>query len=374
MVAILNEKEQAVLEVIRQCPFYSQQEIADQIGLSRSSVANLISDLIRRNYLLGRAYIINDETPIICIGGMNVDRKFYAQQDLILKTSNPVTSSVSIGGVGRNIAENLGRLGENVLMLSRAGEDQDWDLIKEASQAYINLRHVELAPDQATSSYTAIINLDGEMSMALANMAICDTMTVPWLKQYETLLSRAKALVVDLNLPQESLAYLIHLARERELPLAVIPVSAPKMVHLPKNLTGVEWLIVNQDESEFFFDTLVQTEQDFKELANRWLATGVKQVLVTRGAQTMVYANQTGVLKELTPKSVEQMVDATGAGDSLSAGVLFGWLNAYDPDESLAFGLTNAYYTILSSDTVRKNLSRHTFLQERKELFSHESY
>ncbi|MGT2785697.1 carbohydrate kinase [Streptococcus merionis] len=373
MVFILNEKEQAVLEIIRQHPFYSQQEIASEIGMSRSAVANMVSDLIRRNYLLGRAYVINDEAPVVCIGGMNVDRKFYAQQELILKTSNPVSSTVSIGGVGRNIAENLGRLGENVLMLSRAGDDQDWELIKATSQSYMNLRQVEVVPDQATSSYTAVINVDGEMSLALANMAICDTMTVSWLEQYETLLSRSKALVVDLNLPQESLAYLINLARERDLALAIIPVSAPKMIHLPKNLDGVEWLIVNQDESEAFFDKPIGSGGDLEDLAQLWLATGVKQVLITRGAEPMLYANQAGQRSQSLPKKVHQMVDATGAGDSLSAGVLFGWLNDYSAAAALEFGLTNAYHTIQSLDTVRKNLSRHSFLQERKELFPHES-
>ncbi|MBJ8350241.1 PfkB family carbohydrate kinase [Streptococcus zalophi] len=373
MILILNEKEQAVLELIRQHPFYAQQEIAEQIGLSRSAVANMISDLIRRNYLLGRAYIINDEVPVVCIGGMNVDRKFYAKQELILKTSNPVSSSVSIGGVGRNIAENLGRLGENVVMLSRAGDDQDWDLIKSASESYMNLRQVDICPEEATSSYTAIIDIDGDMSMALANMAICDGMTVSWLEQYENLLSRSKALVVDLNLPQESLVYLIKLARERNLALAIIPVSAPKMVNLPKDLTGVEWLIVNQDESEIFFDKSLGSSENLESLAKLWLQTGLKQVLITRGAKSMLYANQDGKRQVMTPKMVQQMVDATGAGDSLSAGILFGWLNEFSSQETLEFGLTNAYYTIQSQDTVRKNLSRQSFLQERKELFTHES-
>ena len=369
----LSEKEQAILEVIRKLPFYSQQDIADALGMSRSALANNISDLIRRNYLLGRAYIINDDAPVICIGGMNVDRKFYASQALIQGTSNPVSSSVSIGGVGRNIAENLGRLGETVIMLSKAGNDHDWELIKSSSEAYINLRHVDVSPESSTSSYTAVIDVDGEMSIALANMAICDSMTVSWLQQHETLLSRAQALIVDLNLPQDSLTYLIELAKQKEVPLAIIPVSGPKMSHLPRELKGVEWLIVNQDESETFFGRQVNSEADFKDLAQLWLDCGVKQVLVTRGGKSMHYANQDGVSLEVEPKLVEHMVDATGAGDSLSAGVLFGWLNGHETKACLEFGLTNAYHTILSTDTVRKTLSRHQFLQERKELFDVEA-
>ena len=51
---------------------------------------------------------------LFCIGAANVDRKFYVHKDLVAETSNPVTSTRSIGGVARNIAENLGRLGETV--------------------------------------------------------------------------------------------------------------------------------------------------------------------------------------------------------------------------------------------------------------------
>lgn len=258
-------------------------------------------------------------------------------------------------------------------MLSRAGDDQDWQLIKTASEAYINLRQIDVSPDQATSSYTALIDQDGEMSIALANMAICDTMTVAWLQEYETLISRVQALIVDLNLPKESLVYLIDLAKRRKLPLAIIPVSSPKMSHLPEELSGVEWLIVNQDESETFFDRQVQSEADFRFLAEAWLSCGVNQVLVTRGAKEMVYANQSGETLSISPKLVPQLIDATGAGDSLSAGVLFGWLNGYAIEKVLELGLTNAYHTILSQDTVRKNLSRHSLLQERKELFHVES-
>ena len=112
---------------------------------------------------------------------------------------------------------------------------------------------------------------------------------------------------------------------------------------------------------------------DIEDLAKLWLETGLKQVLITRGAESMLYANHNGQRHFMTPKVIPQVIDTTGAGDSLSAGVLFGWLNYFDIQETLEFGLTNSYYTIQSQDTVRKNLSRYSFLQERRELFTHKS-
>lgn len=58
------------------------------------------------------AEAFKETNPIICIGGANLDRKFYAKFDITSETSNPVKSSTSVGGVARNIAENLGRLGK----------------------------------------------------------------------------------------------------------------------------------------------------------------------------------------------------------------------------------------------------------------------
>lgn len=366
----LTEKEARILEAIRNNPFQSQQDIAQEVGMSRSAVANMISSLVQRNYLLGRAYIINEhESPVVCIGGMNVDRKFYALEKLMLKTSNPVVSSVSIGGVGRNVAENLGRLGESVVMLSRAGDDHDWELIKEASQNYMNLRNVECSQKEATSSYTAIIDGDGEMQIALANMAICDTMTIEWIQQYDLLLLRAKAIILDLNAPKDTIQYIIQLAKENRIPLAIIPVSSPKMSHLPGELDGVEWLIVNKDESETFFEVEAKTDEEFYNLATCWLSRGVRQVLITRGSESMVYMHQNGQTVIMSPKAVPHIVDTTGAGDSLSSGILFGWLNGFDIQKTLQFGLTNSYHTIASADTVRKTLSKQSFLQERNELY-----
>ena len=59
---------------------------------------------MRQRYILGKAYVINEESPIVCVARLTS----IANSILIHpynKTSNPVFSSRSIGGVGRNIAE-----------------------------------------------------------------------------------------------------------------------------------------------------------------------------------------------------------------------------------------------------------------------------
>lgn len=65
---------------IKDNPFISQRELAEAIGLSRPSVANIISGLIQKEYVMGKAYVLNEDYPIVCIGAANVDRKFYVHK------------------------------------------------------------------------------------------------------------------------------------------------------------------------------------------------------------------------------------------------------------------------------------------------------
>src|SRR5699024_12632240 len=105
----MNKNEQEVLKRIQENPFISQQELAQSIELSRPAVANIISGLSRKEYVVGKAYVLNEDHPIVCIGAANLDRQLYLHSDLQLEPSNPVTSPPSIGGAARNIAESLGR-------------------------------------------------------------------------------------------------------------------------------------------------------------------------------------------------------------------------------------------------------------------------
>ena len=104
----MTENERIIFDLIRKNPFISQQEIAEQVDLSRPAVANIISNLVKRGYLLGRAYVVNTRNQIVCIGAANLDKKIKTDHELYGYTSNPVNSTVSIGGVVRNVAEIWG--------------------------------------------------------------------------------------------------------------------------------------------------------------------------------------------------------------------------------------------------------------------------
>lgn len=365
---MLTQNEQRVLALIEKDPFLTQQEIASQLDLPRSTVATIVSSLTNKKQLLGRAYIVNHGAEIFCIGGMNIDRKYLLEAELMPKTSNPVTSSVSVGGVARNISENLGRLGLNVNLLSIGGRDQDFETLKQATEPFVNFQHVTQLGEYSTGSYVALLDDDGDMQLALADMSVADTMNREWISSYQNLLAQAKMIVLDLNVPLETTEYIIELARNKDIPLVIIPVSSPKMAHLPRQLEGVKWLIVNLDESETFFNKKVETAEDVEELVESWLALGVENVIITRGQSSTFYGNQTGERKQFLPPVSPHVEDVTGAGDSYASGLIYGQLQGYSPMESIQLAITNAYYTIQSPKTVRLDLTQDNLEKQTEEL------
>ncbi len=364
----LNTNEQRVLELVRQDPYLTQAEIGETLNLNRSTVATIIQALTRKGRIQGRAYVVKDAMNVYCIGGMNIDRNYRLLEPMLPQTSNPVTSSVSVGGVGRNVAENLGRLGMDITLLSVAGNDQDYQYIKQQSEPYINLNKVKLYSNQSTSAYSAILDTEGEMSYALADMSIADQMNREWINEYLSILSNASYIIVDLNVQKEVIEELLNLSKQSGAKLIIVPVSGPKMSHLPKRLEGLDWLIVNQDESEVYFN-LEAGQESTEQLAHRWIDCGVQHVVITSGKCPTVYANQQGECLAIQPPLQPDVVDVTGAGDSNAAGIIYGCIHGLSAQESIELGMTNAYYTVATHQTVRSDLSATQLKEERELLF-----
>lgn len=343
---MLNKNEGKILEIIERDPFISQQSIGNELGLNRSTVATIISGLTQKKHLLGRAYVVNKASGIYCIGAMNVDRTFNLFGEIVDRTSNPAISSVNAGGVARNIAENLGRMDLDVSLVSIGGHDQDYQYIKRETEPYVNMQHATQLNGFATGTYNAILDFQGDMQLAVADMQINDEMTVEWLMNYQTILKEARLLVIDLNLPIETVEYALTIARQFNLETFVIPVSALKINRMPANLSDVTWTIVTQEESEFYFGVTVETEEDFEGLVDRWMETGVENVIITRDTVGGIYANQAGEREKLAPVKPDFVVDMNGAGNSFISGVIYGVVQGQSAVEAIQQGMKRISQTM----------------------------
>jgi len=364
----MTEKEHMILDLIRKNPYVSQQELAELLGLSRPSIANIISGLIRKGNILGRAYVLSESQHVICIGGANIDRKFHIKEKAQLGTSNPIFSTQNAGGVARNIAENLGRLGMEVSLISTSGSDKDWSFIEESSALYMNIETVTQFHEKSTGSYSAVLDTNGELVIALADMEVYEAITPELLLKYDVLLSRSKCIMVDLNCPKETIQFLCHFAKSHDLPIVIVPVSAPKMKRLPDDLDGVTWLITNRDETETYFNTEIRNEEDWKSALENWLSLGITNVVVTNGKKGSMIGNKEEGIFHIPSIETKEIVDVTGAGDAFSSAVIYSWLEGKSLTEIAKAGNINASKTLQSPYTVRQDLSAEQLQKDMEEL------
>ena len=352
----LNKKDQ-LYALIRQNPFISQQELADQLGLSRSAVAGHIAGLIRERRLLGRAYVLPDSRPVLCLGAANLDRKMRTLASLQMGTSNPVRMQEVFGGVARNIAENLARLGLPTALLTALGDDAAGHALQtHAEDAGIDLRGSLHLAGTSSGTYTAVLDEHGEMLLAMANMQLYEELTPAFLHSRAPQRAQAALTICDLNLGHDSVAVLLADARSAAspaAPLVIVAVSQPKMAHLPQDLTGLHLLILNRGELETRVARALPTPADLRAACQQVQQQGARQVIVTCGADGVYFANAGGAAFGHLPAQAVDVVDVTGAGDAFSAAVC--WSLCHDSDDlALACrrGQQLAALTIASNATV----------------------
>lgn len=357
----------AIIDILKKNPYISQQEMAHVLQMSRPAVANMLSNLTKRGIIRGRAYILAED-EVICIGGANVDRKFLLGDYAQLETSNPASVHASVGGVARNIGENLGRLGECVRLISIAGADADWKFIEQESSAYIDLSTVELQPNVATGSYSAVLNPDGELVIAMANMDVYNLLTPEYVEQYKSVLANGRLIVVDLNCPIETVQHVKDWAVQHQKPLAIIPVSVPKMNRMPDDLLGVTWLICNIDEAESYLNYAIDSDEKWQSAVEQFCQLGVENVAITAGKKGIMVAGKGHPAKHYKPIPNVKIEDVTGAGDAFVSGVLYGHLTGAPVATSIHYGRVNAAKTLEATKTVRTTLTAQRLVEEMEEL------
>lgn len=296
---------------------------------------------------------------MVCIGAANLDKKIKAREVLRDHTSNPVSSKISVGGVVRNVAENLGRLEREVILISTVGNDPEWLRINTASSPFMNTDGVIVMEGQSTGCYIALLDSVGEMYLGLSDMSIYDSFTSQVLLKQQHLLRSADCIVIDLNCPRETVEFVCAYAQKQQTKLCIIAVSEPKMAHLPTQLSAVDCLFINKGELAEFVNETLDTEQKLMYAINTVLGYGVSQIILTAGSKNILVATKEQQkwysVKHLDPFHI---VDVTGAGDSFSAAFIDAWLRQQDVERCVLAGLTNAYYTIQSEFTVRPNLTK----------------
>jgi pseudouridine kinase len=298
------------------------------------------------------------ERPILVIGSAGVDIIGKAHERIRSGTSNPSSMRTSYGGVARNVAENLVRLGMEVELLTAVGDDDPGRrLLAHARELGIGVDHACLVKNKPTGTYLAVLDEKGNLQIALDDMRTMEALTPAYLHQKRHLFTDAQAVFIDANLRQKPLATAIGLARRARIPIAADPTSVKLAPRLYPHLKDF-WLITpNESEADALCPHPVPHADPGRaiEAARHLVSEGVEIAIITMAEFGLGYATPSS--SGHVPALKTDIKDPTGAGDALNAAVIFALLNDIPLDEAVLLGLAAASLTLKTEGTVVPDLS-----------------
>lgn len=352
----MTNRERQVLALIREDPLISQQTIADRLGISRSAVAGHIMKMTAKGVIKGRGYVYSDSPFVVVVGGANVDIHGAPLAKLRQHDSNPGMVHTSPGGVARNIAENLARLGNDCRLVAPVGDDHHGRLLlQQGAAAGINTQHMLQIDEQKTSTYLSILNEDGDMQVGVSDMAILDFLNAERLQVHEQMFRQAAMLVIDTNLSEEALAYLSDTFSKQVI--FADTVSTTKAVKIKPCLNSVHTLTPSLIEAEAISGLRARTEKQLPKLAGWFHDQGVQRVFVTLGAGGVFYSTEGNQGIEKIQQTDANIANAGGAGDAFVAGLVHAWLRSWALLPSTRFALSAAQLTLSHAATISPTMS-----------------
>jgi pseudouridine-5'-phosphate glycosidase/sugar/nucleoside kinase (ribokinase family) len=325
--------------------------------------------------------------PIVVMGGVLLDivAKPTKGEKLRLGTSNPALCTESDGGVARNIAEVLSRLGSLPLLYSAVGKDDRGLALLDRLSTDFGITSVHetigVVEGANTATYLAILNEHGDLHTACADTDVLDCIQVPPLH----VLEQADILVLDANPPTEILHQTAMIAMRAGTKIFLEPTSAAKAVkvgsdrslmsyltYASPNLDELSamadgWSSTTDDHDVLYYDEDLSIVRPLAEKVIEKMNPAEAHLIVTCGVKGVLLASRILGSREITfqrfpaPKGVT-VQNATGAGDSLSGAFVYALLRGKSVPEAVKIGMDAAMISLQCSHrTISPNLSSFTF-------------
>lgn len=296
---------------------------------------------------------------VLVIGASGIDIKARPFDPLKPGADNLGIVRNSVGGVARNVAENLGRLEVSTVLISAVGEDEPGRRILKQTRSHgVNCRYVRRLEGETTANHVAILTPDADLDHAVSDFNIIRYIDADYLRANRRVFSRARLVVVDANLSDETLAAVFELAQEYGVRVCADPTSPTLATRLCPYLDRLYLVTPNAAETSAMCGVEHQAyDHDTAiEAARALVGMGVEIAVVTLGEAGLAYAdsNGSGYIGAIRT----EVVDSTGAGDAFTGAMIFGLLNGVPVDEAMRLGVTAASLTLQTTETVVTNLSQ----------------
>lgn len=329
------------------------------------------------------------DTDVVVIGGINID--FIAKgktKTLRFGETNPGSLFQSFGGVGRNLADSLSRLGQRPLLISATGADPSSEAVFKHCK-HMNMRGVARLKQQSTATYCSVMAESGEMILGLGDMDIHQQITEEYVSQFEKQLSWATLVCLDGNIPIPTINYICSFAMKHNLNVWFEPTDSDKarkpflsdawksLSYTSPNL--VELCAINKTLGFPTPEVLPSALDEVLAIAvalSRPLLEHIHCLIVTLGANgILVCGEHDGGSVNLQPRKQkrrrklcalhypaltvlpEETANVSGAGDSLAGALIAGVLQQRDADSCVRMGLLAARQSLVSPHPIALTLT-----------------
>ena len=291
---------------------------------------------------------------VCVIGGANIDLQGSSDNPLLLKDSNPGEISMSSGGVGRNIAENIARLSIPTKIFSYVGSDALGNFLIESTQkANVDTSYINRHPTLPTSQYLSVLDDKNDMLVSISDMRIINEMTVDDIKSHGNTLNQSSVIVIDTNIPIDVIEYVTKEFSHIPLFLDTVSIAkASKIIHLIGKFHTVK---PNRLESELITGIKITDESSMIKAAKILFDRGCKQIFITLGEEGVFYydGKDYGMFNQ---KKID-VVSANGAGDAFVAGIVYGFLKLNSIKETVKYASVAAMIALKSKNTISNQLT-----------------
>ena len=284
-----------------------------------------------------------EDRRVTVVGGANTDLCGRPARALVRHDSAPGRVSVRRGGVGRNIACGLARLGVPTRFVTALGDDALGLAMLEDCRAHgVDMSLSRIIPGARSAVYLYLSDEKGEMDAAVADMEITERLTPEALEAQLDAINDAAAVVLDGNLPEETIRFL---CGKVSAPLVADTVSTAKALRFSSVLGRLAAVKPNLMEAR-----ALTGRESPEDCAAALLDAGAGSVFLSLGARGLLAA--AGEERVLLPGERAELVSATGAGDAATAAIVWALVRGLGLADAARAAIRAGALTVASEEAV----------------------
>jgi pseudouridine kinase len=301
---------------------------------------------------------------VALFGGSTYDVTGVLLKEARPNDSNPSRIRACCGGVGRNIAENLARLGLGVRFVSAFGTDAfSREMIASCEAVGIDTGDSYIAEGARGGAYVNLLDAKGELLIAASDLSLIEEFPDDLLRNSVSRANACKLAVVDANLTEDALS---RIAGQCEIPLIGDAVSVAKAGRFRRVFPHMHALKTNIGELAALADREIKSDRDLIAAMACLRAAGVERVFVTMGRDGACCFDGDGMTR--VPGFPAEVRSVTGAGDAFCAAVVYGIYHGLPATDILMLGTAMSHITLASPLAVSRDMTKAEALRVKDAL------